>query len=405
MPGLIAVPSPDRDWQLQSGDSIVARDEDLAVLIGRRAEVVVGIPSSQISTFLVTLPKTDSGLYESMIRAQIEKRGLLAGVSEEHFDFSLLSSDGEENHFAVLVAGELDEDQVADLAAGYAAAAELWESPHGGARIWREGGRLVLGIFDEETLLHLQVLSGSTDLDESAARELSLLFLSLGSEEAFQKRMPREIEVAVAEVTNEQIEKCATIVGIPTRSVSPPPPAVSKARGRPRFLPAAVTRARRTRRNKSRGLIVGSVALLIYLVVVGWLWVSGKKATEETESLERQISIVEPDVERIQQVEQRWKRLEPAFEKTWFPVVQLSRITSALPGSGVVVREYRTSGRAIRIRGQARDVQLANRLLEDLQAMPEFTNYSWTMPNPKVERNNTASFEIEGRPKDAEADS
>ena len=70
-----------------------------------------------------------------------------------------------------------------------------------------------------------------------------------------------------------------------------------------------------------------------------------------------------------------------------------------------MIREYRTSGRNIRLRGQARDVQLANRLLEDLQAMEEFEAYDWSMPNPRVERNNTATFEIEGKPKNAGADS
>lgn len=91
--------------------------------------------------------------------------------------------------------------------------------------------------------------------------------------------------------------------------------------------------------------------------------------------------------------------MEPAFNKDLFPVVQLSRITSALPGSGVVIRQYRTTGRQIRLRGQARDVQLANRLLEDLQSLEGFQRYEWSMPNPKVERNNTATFEIEGKPK------
>ncbi|MEM9281001.1 MAG: PilN domain-containing protein, partial [Verrucomicrobiota bacterium] len=114
--------------------------------------------------------------------------------------------------------------------------------------------------------------------------------------------------------------------------------------------------------------------------------------------------IVEPDVEWIQQADQKWKVLEPAFDKGWFPVVQLSRITSALPGSGVVIREYRTSGRAIRIRGQARDVQLANRLLEDLQSIEEFSEYEWSMGNPQVEKNNTASFQIEGQPRNFEND-
>ena len=125
----------------------------------------------------------------------------------------------------------------------------------------------------------------------------------------------------------------------------------------------------------------------------------------EIASLERHISILEPDVERVQLAEQRWRALEPAFDKNFFPVVQLSRITVALPGSGVLIRESRTSGRTIRIRGQARDVQLANRLKEDLENMQGFEAYEWALPNPKVEKNNTATFEIEGKPKNEGTDS
>lgn len=113
--------------------------------------------------------------------------------------------------------------------------------------------------------------------------------------------------------------------------------------------------------------------------------------------LERSVALAEPDVERVRQAEQRWQALQPSFDKSLFPVVQLSRLTSALPGSGVVIREYRTSGRDIRVRGQARDVQLANQLVEDLRNMEAFRSYEWSMPNPRMEKNNTATFEIVGK--------
>ena len=70
-----------------------------------------------------------------------------------------------------------------------------------------------------------------------------------------------------------------------------------------------------------------------------------------------------------------------------------------------MIREYRTTGRNIRVRGQARDVQLANRLLEDLRGMSGFESYEWIMPNPRMEKNNTATFEIEGKLKNEGADS
>jgi hypothetical protein len=37
--------------------------------------------------------------------------------------------------------------------------------------------------------------------------------------------------------------------------------------------------------------------------------------------------------------------------------------------------------------------------------MTEFARYEWSMPNPRVERNNTATFEIEGKLKNEGADS
>jgi len=126
------------------------------------------------------------------------------------------------------------------------------------------------------------------------------------------------------------------------------------------LLPSAVTKARRKRKAKSRNLVILAILFVVYVVGLSAMIVKGRNTAAEVESLKRQISIVEPDVEWVQRVDQRWKALEPAFEKSWFSVVQLSQITSALPGSGVVIREYRTSGLNIRVRGQARDVQLAN---------------------------------------------
>jgi hypothetical protein len=105
-------------------------------------------------------------------------------------------------------------------------------------------------------------------------------------------------------------------------------------------------------------------------------------------------------------VEQRWKALEPAFEKDLFPLVQLSRITSALPGSGVVIREFRTSGTKFTNRGD-RLVMFSWRTScsRICKGMEGFERYQWSMPNPKVEKNNTATFVISGEPKNAGPDS
>lgn len=403
---LTALPSPGPGWVLVSGGETKAADSTLSAAVGKRSDVVIGLPASKVSTFCVHLPLTDASLHESMIFAQIEKRGLAtASKSETVYDFVSVKSDESGETFAVSVVSPLDDEWILPQVQGYATTAALLVAPAGGARLWREHDRLVLGIYHDDEPVHVQALSCGSELNASAAQEVSLLLLSLGGDEALSQMLPAGLEVAVGELSPSSKEDFEKGLSLPVTSYRDRVEARSNPAGKNRLLPDRIARFRRNRGTKKKVAAVLSVLLVVYLVAASWLWVEGKRAVREIDSLERQLAIIEPDVTRIQEISQRWSRLEPAFEKSWFPLVQLNAFTSALPGSGVVVREFRTTGRNLRIRGQARDVQLANRLLEDLRAMEAFDAYEWSMPNPKVEKNNTATFEIEGKPSHAGADS
>ncbi|MDF1861686.1 MAG: hypothetical protein P1U87_15825 [Verrucomicrobiales bacterium] len=404
MAGIAAIPAPDSGWMLVSGDSEIARAETLSALIGRRPDVVIGLPSALVSTFAVALPPTDSSLHTNMIHAQVEKRGLAGTPGETLIDYDLIGHDPEGDTFAVTVVPPLPEELIVTTAAGYSTAAALLPSPVDGCRIWMEQGRNVFGIYHEGIPIHVQVLSGSTELDRSAAQEVSLTLMSLQGDPALSGHLPSGLEFCVPNLAPQSVQIFSEVLDIPVTESHRPNAVVDRVEGRDKLLPPAVSRSRSSRKNGQRAVIIGTAVLIAYCVAAAWMWVSARNTANEIESMERQLSILEPDVERIQQVEQRWNVLEPAFEKTWFPVVQLSRLTSALPGSGVVIREFRTNSRNIRVIGQARDVQLANQLLEDLQGMKEFAAYDWSMPNPKVEKNNTATFVISGGPKNAEPD-
>lgn len=403
---LTALPAASSGWLLLRGHEVIAQAETVAELVGRRADVVIGLPAASASIFSVVLPITDDSLHASMIFAQLEKRGLAAPAGQETvYDFVSVDRDASEETFAVSVVSSLPEDLILPGASGYATAASLQSAPAGGARLWSEHGRLVFGIYDGEEPLQVQTLSGEAVVNGGTAQEISLILLSLSGDDALEANMPKGVEVCVPDVSADAIAQFEEALSLPLTEHRETVGARPNAEGRERLLPRQVLRSRQGKSTKKKVIMTLSVLLVSYLVLASWLWVKGKGAVQEIESLERQVAIVEPDVTRIQQIEQRWLRLEPAFEKSWFPLVQLNRFTSALPGSGVVVREFRTNGRNIRIRGQARDVQLANRLIEDLKGMEGFAAYDWSMPNPSVDKNNTATFEIEGKPKNAGADS
>jgi hypothetical protein len=400
----LALPAPDRGWILYSGGSESARSEELGALAAKRGDLVVGIPANCVSTFVVDLPPAAPDLHESMIRVQVDKRGLSA-KGGALIDYERITGGEHGDTFAVRVVPELPADCLVTTAAGYDLSASLRNSngTKSSATVWREHGRLVLGVAIGGSIVHVQVLSGKPEVGRALAGEINLVLLGLRGESVFEESAPGEVILSLDGIGEQELIEFRSAMTLPVRCERPIIPA--KVEARDRLLPPEVTRQRRRRRAVVRNLALGSIGLVIYTVVGVWVWKDAQVTKREIASLERRLAIIQPDVERVQLVEERWRSLEPAFEKDLFPVVQLSRITSALPGSGVVVREYRTSGRSIRIRGQARDVQLANRLLEDLQGMAEFGRYEWSMPNPRVERNNTATFEIEGKLKNEGADS
>jgi len=415
------MPGAESGWCLLSsekGGTPLAEGADPGALVGRRADVVVGLPAAMTSVFSVRLPQVDASLYESMLLSQAEKRGLPVAGDGAGFDFEPIRWNGGGNTglaeadgvgFAAVATLSPPSELLLPTASGYQTTAALRRVEGGGTRLWREHGRLVFAAYDAAgTPLHVQILSGTGRLDEAAGREVSLVLLGLGGEPAldrFSEMSGSPLLLSLSPREDDDEEGFARGAGVRVAKDPAGTNALAGAGWRERLLPAEVARARRRHHRRRAALLVSVVVLALYGVGISWLTVHSKKRQAEIASLQRQVAILAPDVERIQQMERRWRTLEPAFEKSWFPMVQLNRITSALPGSGVVLRDFRTSGRDIRVRGQARDVQFANRLLEDLRAMEEFSSYEWNMPNPRVESNNTASFEIEGKPRDAGAES
>lgn len=400
----LALPASDRGWILCTGGTEIARDADLRTLVGNRSNVLVAFPSASVSTFVAELPPVEEALHETMIRAQVDKRGL-SGKGSALIDYERVDRSERGETFAVRVVADPPADSILPTAGGYQTSADLRgaASPGAGALIWREHGRLILGVYIGGIPAHVQILSGKPELGKTLASEVNLILLGLRGESVFENAAPRELLLALDSVSEKELIEFRSALSIPVRSEAIRFPA--KAEARDRLLPPAIVDHRRRRRSVVRNLALLAAGLVLYTVVGVWVWKDAKVTEREIASLERRIAIIQPDVERVQLVEERWRSLEPAFEKDLFPIVQLSRITAALPGSGVVIREYRTTGRDIRVRGQARDVQLANRLLEDLQGMNGFELYEWSMPNPRVERNNTATFEIQGKLKHEGTDS
>ncbi len=400
---LTAIPDSEGGWTLFSGKTAIRGGHDLHEAVGNKSDVLVGVPVAQAPSFSILVPTSDTTLLRSMAYAQIEKRGLSAGSMDKTvFDYDVIEQSHHQTWVAVHVFDTpLPDDFILLRAAGYTPSPLARPQIENGLILWKENRQLVVAIFRGGRLVHSQVLTSRPELGVATAREINMLVLSLQGDPAFADNLPEKIAVVLDDVDAAE-QKNFTSTILLTAAFVTTQGADRKARPRPKLTPHAILDYRRRRKN-ARILALSTVVLLAGYFVFGvWMWKQSEGHKRKIAALKQQIALIEPDVEEIQRIETRWEQMEPAFDLRWFPVVQLSRITEALPGSGVVIRNFKTRERKIYIEGQARDVQLAFRLEEDLSKLPGFEHYQWSMPKPNMNSDNTASFKLEGSPRESE---
>ncbi|MCB1087989.1 MAG: PilN domain-containing protein [Verrucomicrobiae bacterium] len=404
----IALPDENRGWTLRTGRAgSVPEGRELAAVAGNGADVLVGVPASLCTTFALKVPTTEAMLFPSLVQSQIERRGLAhrgdgAATPQQFF---VIEQAGNETWLSVDVLSEdFPEELSLPKAAGYSPSGRLLRLPEDRLLLWREHKRLVLAANRHGHLTHLQVLSAEPELNVATAQEINLTTLSLQAEGLLNDTPELTVvgQLATDKSEGRVAFQKALLVPAEFRSESPeavPAPSVNDS-----FLPTAVMDARRRRAALRRRSLAGAMAAILYLAIGSWLWLYAQKTEAKIADLTGQVEETRPGVTEIQETEARWRELEPGFDLHYFPLVQLNEVTRVMPGSGVLVRQFETKGRNITIDGSARDVQMAFRLKEDLEKNPFFKAYSWNMPQPKVERNNMATFRIQGQPKHEGAD-
>ncbi|MCB1235923.1 MAG: hypothetical protein KDM91_12710 [Verrucomicrobiae bacterium] len=403
----IAMPDAGRGWDLWSGGRVKASGEEPGEVAGSGADVVIGVPATLATTFAVKLPTLEESLFEPMVYAQIEKRGLGAGGPEATaFAWWVVQQEGNETLLSVdVLPADFPETLCVEHAAGYAPAARLWRLPEDKLLFWIEHGRGVLAANRHGRLTHVQVLTAPPELGAATAQEINLTALTLQAQ-GFVGENP-ELVVA-GDFSGPEGGDRAGFEGALTLPVDylpgPGHPTAPPQGMRARFVPQAVKDARARRATRRKVAAFALAAAAVYVAIGALLWMHARSTRRTIELLEARASENRPTVEEIQRTEQRWRELEPAIDLRYYPLVQLNEVTKAMPGSGVLLREFETRGTSIFVRGAAKDVQMAFTLVEDLKKSPELSVYEWNMPKPKVESNSSATFEIQGKPKHAGTD-
>lgn len=395
----IALPNEmDSGWSLWRQDRAIAGEADLGDLLKNHHDVIAAVPAAYCTTFSLMLPTQDDSVFEDMVFAQVEKRGLAETAGRSiPFDFHQVEKEGGRTLLSVdVLSSELPAVWCFSSVAAYFPSARLLGLPVGNdVMLWREHGRLVMAASVHGLITATIQLSASDKLDAALAQEVNLISLSMQAEGSVGENSRLAVVGDFPQDGRPAFEK-SLLMSAEYHPVLVSQLGIGGAEHRDKLLPLSVREERRRKQkaHKRNALVMAGCAL--YAVIGVSLWVYSQQTKKAIEGLEQQVEENRPQVRKIEEAARQWQELAPAFDLKRYPLVQLNEVARLMPPSGVLIREFETKGSSVRIHGQARDAQVAFQFEEDLKSSEFLGQYQWNMPQPKVEKNNTATFEIQG---------
>ncbi len=358
--------------------------------------LVVGLPATGCRTIGLILPTVDGGLLPAMVESQLERRGIhLEKAPTVNFAWHLLSQTQGLSFVSVdVLAHPFPETLALSHAANYTAALRLATLPVGQLCLVEEQGLLVLVANNQGQLWHSHIVGFAEMPEAEVAREVEFARLSLEAQEGFGVirgltlvgEKPSSMAGVLKKHLSLPVETASTLV--PNKGI--------KLAGFSKLLPAAVHQAKASQERRRRLVSVLALTVVLYILLAAFGWWNLNNLKKDAADLEDKVSLTRGPAELVKTASERWRALEPAVDKQRYPMLQLSHLSSIMPPSGVVIKRFTAKPAEIELRGDARDLQTAAQLLEDLKKHPKLNRFHWEMPTPDM-RNKVASFRITGK--------
>jgi Tfp pilus assembly protein PilN len=362
---------------------------------------VVGVPGRLCRTLGLSLPTKDPSTLRKMAYSQLERRGLARGsIQTTLFDCHSLpdrgSSASGDSRVSVDVLSDLPDDLELANARGYTAAARLFPLPENKLLLWQEQGQLILSAGCGGKLVHSQVIGPVSRLQNGAAQEINLTLIALEGE-GFVDETTNGL-VVWGDYSEDDLGTLRSGLDMPVELKRRPAPsaALASSESAGELVPNSVT-ATRHRHRRTWIVLCGVIALIMaYLVVLHRMNSRVEGLEAQIPQLEKQVSQTKDVAERVQQAQARWNTLRPVLEPKRYPLVHLTHIARVMPGGGVRINDFASKIKEVVVKGEARDAASAYEMLRLLQADEELKVYNWSMPQPSVQRDSRATFEIKG---------
>ncbi len=355
---------------------------------------VIAIPTRHALVLPLWLSSADDVLIEDLVRAQLERRGLLPkDGAGRPFDHWTVVRQGERALVAavVLPSGFPDDICPAD-GRRFVIVARSLPLPPDRFILWAEPGGLTLAVTRGEQLVLTQHL-GDTRPTAELATEILCVGLALQGDGTCES--PEEI-VLWGEFTPEETVLLQERLGLSVRVEPRPAPRVPVSPLR--LLPAPVARAHEARRRRRRNVRVLALAAALYLAgaavfafrvaVLSWQNARAKAA----------LAVHADEVRRIEGAAARWSAVRAAIDPEAYPIELLYRTTRALPSTGVRLTAFDDREGKLVLTGEASNPQLPASLFKNLKDNGDLVAYRWTPPQQPRLPNGSWRFTLEGAP-------
>ena len=363
-----------------------------------RDPIVYGIPADNCSTVVMTVPNVDPKTLRNVVAAQLERRGKTApGSDPPRFEVHVVEEDDEEVMVAVdVIDPKMPPEMELRRASAYTASPRVFAWPENKAVVWREGGNLMLSAGRNGKLVYSHLIGPFDTPGEEKVRQIRLGVLGLEAagvvdevdEVVFQGRF----DEALISRSRKSLPWEVNTVPRPT----PAPDLVREGRSRS-LLPPAVAQARQARlRLLAKTLLVLGL-LGVYIGYYHEKMKSLKELEVRAATIDSGAGPLRSEAEAIKKMRDRWRSFRLVLEPKYYPLVHLTHISRVMPPGGVVLNDFETKVSEIKLKGEARTTREAFNFLHNLQNDKDLQVYNWGMPEPHVDDDGTARFEIKGK--------
>ncbi len=367
---------------------------------------MVALPAQLCRTFALRIPVHDSKTARQLAFAQLEKRGLPVPPSEQSgfACHTVPLPDG-----SAILSVDVPAASVPGALAGPRPPAGLLASarcfPVDGSTLilTMELGRRVLWAVCQGTVVHTQILTAARDQPAGLLAELRLACLCLQQQELTPS--PAVLEVW-DDAGFDTLETLAITLNLQIRHAerpAPDPARIDRLAGA-RLLPAAGGAPQR--RHQLRLLKGAAAAVLAGSGLVWGLVQYRQLAALETKaaSLAASLNASSGDDARqqalrqeVRSAQENWQGLRMALDPDRYPMIHLNRLTRCLGDGGIVLSRFESKGPELSVNGTAQTALGAYQFYSTVTADPDLRIYGWSMVQPLIADNGTASFQIKGK--------